>query len=107
MASRGSARTRRPRFATREAGLRARARRGADGGGAPVVFHDTTLDRATDCDGRIDERMYGELRERRVEHLAPRGDFKQLGRCDRRASVPTLARVLDLGRATRSGRDIL
>ena len=28
------------------------------GDNVPVVFHDATLDRVTDCDGRIDPRTY-------------------------------------------------
>lgn len=69
--------------------------------GVPVVFHDATLERTTDCDGRIDQLTYGELRECRVDILGTEGDFKQLGRRDeRRVRVPTLARVLDLVRRT-------
>ena len=75
--------------------------------GVPVVFHDATLDRTTDCDGRIDERTYGELRECRVDILGTEGDFKQLRRRDdRRVRVPTLARVLDLVRRTRAHANI-
>jgi glycerophosphoryl diester phosphodiesterase len=71
------------------------------GDGVPVVFHDATLDRATDCDGRIDERTYAELRGCRVDILGTEGNFKQLGPGDhRRVRVPTLARVLDLVRRT-------
>ena len=67
----------------------------------PVVFHDALLDRATDCDGRIDERTYAELRSCRVDILGSEGNFKQLGpRDDRRVRIPTLSRVLDLLRRT-------
>jgi glycerophosphoryl diester phosphodiesterase len=77
------------------------------GDGVPVVFHDATLERTTDCDGRIDERTYGELRGCRVDILGTEGDFKQLGpRDDRRVRVPTLARVLDLLRRTRAHANI-
>ena len=72
------------------------------GDGVPIVFHDATLDRATDCKGRVDERTYAELRDCRVDILGTEGNFKQLvPRDDRRVRVPTLARVLDLLR--RSG----
>ena len=50
----------------------------------PVVFHDATLDRATDCEGRIDQRTYAELRSCRVDILGSEGNFKQLGRRDDR-----------------------
>jgi glycerophosphoryl diester phosphodiesterase len=71
------------------------------GDGVPVVFHDATLDRATDCDGRIDERTYAELRDCRVDILGTEGNFRQLGpRDDRSVHVPTLARVLELLRST-------
>jgi glycerophosphoryl diester phosphodiesterase len=71
------------------------------GDGVPVVFHDSTLDRVTDCDGRIDERTYAELRGCRVDILGTEDNFRQLGpRDDRRVRVPTLARVLDLLRRT-------
>jgi glycerophosphoryl diester phosphodiesterase len=71
------------------------------GDDVPVVFHDATLDRATDCSGRIDERTYSELRGCRVDILGSEGNFKQLGpHDDRRVRVPTLARVLDLLRRT-------
>lgn len=71
------------------------------GDGVPVVFHDATLERVTDCAGRIDQLTYGELRGCRVDVLGSEEDFKQLGpRDERRVRVPTLARVLDLLRRT-------
>jgi glycerophosphoryl diester phosphodiesterase len=71
------------------------------GDGVPVVFHDALLDRATDCEGRIDEVTYAELRDCRVDILGSEGNFRQLGpHDDRRVRIPTFARVLDLLRRT-------
>lgn len=77
------------------------------GDNVPVVFHDALLDRATDCEGRIDERTYAELRRCRVDILGSEGNFRQLGpRDDRRVRIPTLSRVLDLLRRTRAHANI-
>jgi glycerophosphoryl diester phosphodiesterase len=62
----------------------------------PVVFHDATLDRATDCAGRIDQKTLAQLRPCRVDILGTEADFVQLEPGDpRSAPIPTLERVLD------------
>jgi glycerophosphoryl diester phosphodiesterase len=67
----------------------------------PVVFHDATLERASDCEGRIDAKTYAELRECRVDILGTEGNLVQLGPEDpRKARIPALARVLRLMRRT-------
>ena len=67
----------------------------------PVVFHDATLERASDCEGRLAERTRAELRECRVDILGTNGNAIQLGRDSRRAAaIPGLARVLRLVRRT-------
>jgi glycerophosphoryl diester phosphodiesterase len=67
----------------------------------PVVFHDATLDRVSDCAGRIAAKTYAELRACRVDILGTEGNFKQLGPGDPRlARIPTLARLLRLLRRT-------
>ena len=61
----------------------------------PVVIHDATLDRTTDCAGRVDALTLAELRECRVDILGTSGNFVQLGP-GRGSRVPTLERVLRL-----------
>ncbi len=64
----------------------------------PVVIHDPTLDRTTDCTGRVDALTAAQLRAQcRVDILGTDDNSVQLGPGDsRRAVVPTLAEVLDL-----------
>jgi glycerophosphoryl diester phosphodiesterase len=67
----------------------------------PVVFHDASLDRVTDCKGRIDSRPLVELRSCRVDILGTEGDSVKLGRNDpRRTRIPSLKRVMALLRRT-------
>jgi len=61
----------------------------------PVVFHDAELDRATDCDGRLDSKTLAELGDCRVDILGTEAEFTQLEPGDSRAApVPTLERLL-------------
>jgi glycerophosphoryl diester phosphodiesterase len=73
----------------------------------PVVFHDATLERVTDCEGRIDAKTYAELRLCRVDVLGTAETIRQLGPDDpRRVRVPTLAKVLRLLKRTRAHANI-
>jgi glycerophosphoryl diester phosphodiesterase len=61
----------------------------------PVVFHDATLDRATDCEGRIDQTTLAELTGCRVDILGTEAQGVELEAGDPRAArIPTLERVL-------------
>lgn len=65
--------------------------------GVPMVFHDGTLERATDCEGALPERTRAELADCRVDILGTEAKFRQLGGRDpRRAKIPTLRSVLRL-----------
>lgn len=61
----------------------------------PVVFHDAELERATDCEGRLDARTAAQLRNCRVDILGTEAEFTPLPADDSRAApVPTLEKVL-------------
>ena len=61
----------------------------------PVVFHDAELDRATDCQGRLDSKTAAQLRGCRVDILGTEAEFTQLGAGDPRAApIPTFRRML-------------
>lgn len=60
--------------------------------GVPVVMHDATLDRTTDCSGRVRARTAAELRSCHVDILGTSGSFVQLP--ESREPVPELADVL-------------
>ncbi|UJA21105.1 hypothetical protein HJD18_13380 [Thermoleophilia bacterium SCSIO 60948] len=63
--------------------------------GVPVVMHDPTLDRTTDCEGRVNATTRAELAECRIDILGTEVKFRRLGPRDRRrAAVPTLAGAL-------------
>jgi len=66
--------------------------------GVPVAFHDATLDRATDCEGRVDAKTLAELRRCRVDIRGTEGNFVQVARGV--ARIPPLSRVLRLVRRT-------
>jgi glycerophosphoryl diester phosphodiesterase len=69
------------------------------GDDVPVVIHDATLDRTTDCSGRVDAKTAAELAACRVDILGTSGNFTQLNPGDPRLEpVPTLAAVLALAR---------
>jgi glycerophosphoryl diester phosphodiesterase len=62
----------------------------------PVVIHDATLDRTTDCQGEVAERTLRELRRCRVDKLGTEGNSRRIGPQDRRAAhIPTIAHVLE------------
>ena len=46
--------------------------------GVPVVFHDSELDRATDCEGLIAETTLAQLADCRVDILGTEAAFEQL-----------------------------
>ena len=61
----------------------------------PVVFHDSELDRATDCEGLIAETTLEQLSTCRVDILGTELDFIALEPGDKRAApIPTLDEVM-------------
>lgn len=66
----------------------------------PVVLHDPTLDRTTNCAGRVDAITIAELRSRcRIDVLGTDETSRSLGPGDRRrAKVPALVQVLKLAK---------
>jgi glycerophosphoryl diester phosphodiesterase len=73
--------------------------------GVPVVMHDDTLDRTTNCDGLVADLSLAELRHCRVDILGTAGNFVQLDAHDpRTAPIPTMARFLRM--AKRRGASI-
>ena len=68
--------------------------------GRPVVFHDGTLDRTTDCEGPVASRTLRQLRKDcEIDVLGADGGERRLGpKDDRRATIPTLRQVLRLAR---------
>ena len=72
----------------------------------PIVIHDATLDRTTDCEGRVDSLSVEALRSGcAVDVLGTEGNSRQLGRRDpRRTRLPTLAQALAL--AARHGAEV-
>jgi glycerophosphoryl diester phosphodiesterase len=64
--------------------------------GVPVVIHDATLDRTTDCKGEVVDKTLDQLRRCRVDILGTEGNSASIGPRDPRAArIPTLAHVLD------------
>ena len=67
--------------------------------GVPVVMHDTTLDRTTDCTGQVNAKTASELADCRVDTIGTSGNFLQLDPGDPRVEpIPTLAQVLAFAR---------
>jgi glycerophosphoryl diester phosphodiesterase len=65
----------------------------------PVVMHDATLDRTTDCAGRVDAKAAAELDQCRVDILGTSGNFVQLDAGDPRLEpIPTVTDALELAR---------
>jgi glycerophosphoryl diester phosphodiesterase len=62
----------------------------------PVVMHDSTLDRTTDCRGRVDARTARSLARCRLDYLGTSGNTRPNLQPER---VPTLAKVLEWARA--------
>jgi glycerophosphoryl diester phosphodiesterase len=64
--------------------------------GVPVIMHDATLDRTTDCTGLVVDRTLAQLRRCRVDILGTEGNSVHIDPNGRRAApIPTLAHVLD------------
>ena len=71
----------------------------------PVVIHDATLERTTDCEGEVAALTLAQLRnDCRLDVLGTEGNEKPIGRNGKRAKVPTLFQVLKLARE--SGVDV-
>lgn len=61
----------------------------------PVVIHDATLDRTTDCTGQVAAKTRSEIEACEVDILGTSGNFVELEANDpRRSRVPALADVL-------------
>jgi glycerophosphoryl diester phosphodiesterase len=64
--------------------------------GVPVIMHDATLDRTTDCTGEVVELTLAQLRHCRVDILGTENNSVHVNPDGPRAAgIPTLARVLD------------
>jgi glycerophosphoryl diester phosphodiesterase len=75
--------------------------------GVPVVIHDATLNRTTDCRGRVDARTVKQLRRCRVDVLGTDGNSVKVGSDSRRAArIPTLADALALLKRTGAAANI-
>jgi glycerophosphoryl diester phosphodiesterase len=62
----------------------------------PVIMHDATLNRTTDCSGEVASKTLAQLRHCRVDILGSEGNSRHVKPDGpRSASIPTLARVLD------------
>ena len=71
--------------------------------GVPVVIHDPTLDRTTNCSGRVVDKTLAQLRRCRADVLGvPGSGLPTRHVADPSVGVPTLADVLALGRRTGS-----
>jgi glycerophosphoryl diester phosphodiesterase len=69
----------------------------------PVVIHDATLDRTTNCTGRVADKTLSQLRRCRADVLGvPGSDLPTRGVADPSVGVPTLSQVLSLARRTTS-----
>jgi len=69
----------------------------------PVVIHDATLDRTTNCAGRVADKTLAQLRKCRANVLGvPGSDLPTRGVADPSVGVPTLSDVLALARRTGS-----
>ena len=62
----------------------------------PVIMHDATLNRTTDCNGEVASKTLAQLRHCRVDILGSEGNSRHISPdSSRSASIPTLAHVLD------------
>jgi len=69
----------------------------------PVVIHDATLDRTTNCTGRVADRTLAELRKCKADVLGvPESGLPVRAVADPSVGVPTLSQVTSLARRTRS-----
>jgi glycerophosphoryl diester phosphodiesterase len=63
----------------------------------PVIMHDATLDRTTDCTGEVASKTLAQLGHCRVDILGSEGNSRHIKPdSSRSASIPTLAHVLEL-----------
>jgi glycerophosphoryl diester phosphodiesterase len=63
--------------------------------GVPVIMHDATLNRTTDCTGEVASRTLAQLRRCRVDILGSEGNSRHISPASpRSAAIPTLAHVL-------------
>ena len=71
----------------------------------PVVIHDATLERTTDCEGRVDSLTFAQLRSRcELDTLGTEGAERPLDPGDeRRAAVPSLRAGAEAGARARIG----
>jgi glycerophosphoryl diester phosphodiesterase len=69
--------------------------------GVPVVIHDATLERVSDCEGQLATLTFAELGDCQVDIVGTEGNSKQLAPGDRRlAPIPALSQVLALLKRT-------
>src|SRR5215218_8090821 len=69
--------------------------------GVPVVMHDATLDRTTNCKGLVADRTVEQLRRCRVDILGTEGNSVHISpHSSRAARIPTLAKILRFVRQT-------
>jgi glycerophosphoryl diester phosphodiesterase len=75
--------------------------------GVPVIMHDATLDRTTDCKGLVADTSLAQLRRCRVDILGTEGNSVHVKPSSSRAAgIPTLAHVLDFIRRKRAQASI-
>ncbi len=64
--------------------------------GVPVIIHDATLNRTTDCTGEVALKTLAQLGHCRVDILGSEGNSRRIDpHSPRSASIPTLTQVLD------------
>lgn len=68
--------------------------------GVPVIMHDATLDRTTNCSGLVRERTLAELAPCRIDIIGTTGNFRQVGP---REPIPTLEDFLAWARENGAG----
>lgn len=68
--------------------------------GVPVVIHDSTLDRVTDCTGNVVEKTAAQLAKCRVDVLGASANLKPAPASSPRVGIPLLADVLALAKRT-------
>ncbi len=62
----------------------------------PVIMHDATLNRTTDCTGEVASKTLAQLRHCRVDIVGSEGNSRHVNPDGKRsASIPTLQRVLE------------
>ncbi len=75
--------------------------------GVPVIMHDATLDRTTNCTGLVADKTLEQLKRCRVDILGTEGDSVHVSpKSSRAASIPTLAHVLGFVKKKRASASI-